>query len=219
MRRTILKETGRACPIRKEMHMSEQDRKQQGGLGDLHADLLIELGLERVRTIGIVLLLLGVAALISPAVAGTLVSLVIGVLLLAAGLSKGIRILWTRSWKKQWEDVLLGILAVVGGALIIARPLVGLSAITLSLVVYFGVSGLLQIAWWWRLPRALSSPVMLLAGLVTLLLAVLIGTEWPLSGFWAVGTLVGVHLLFGGTSLIALASPPRTKKPTDEAGA
>ena len=103
--------------------------------------------------------------------------------------------------------------------MIIARPLLGLSVIALSLAIYFGVSGLLQIVWWWRLRRALNSLWMLLAGLATLILAVLIGVEWPLSGFWAVGTLVGVHLLFGGTSLIALALPPRKKKQAKEPGA
>lgn len=86
-----------------------------------------------------------------------------------------VRIVRTKSWQENWEDVLLAVLAVVTGAVICARPLVGLSAITLSLVFYFAVSGIVQIVWWWRLRRA-------------------------------VGTLVGVHLIFGGASLIALAN-------------
>jgi hypothetical protein len=33
--------------------------------------------------------------------------------------------------------------------------------------------------------------------------------EWPLSGLWAVGTLVGINLLFAGFSIIAVGSAAR----------
>jgi uncharacterized membrane protein HdeD (DUF308 family) len=171
------------------------------------------------RTFGIVLLVLGVASIVSPAVAGAMVSLIVGVLLLTAGLSKIVRIFSTKRWKEDWEDVLLGVLAIVAGSVVIARPLVGLSAITLSLVCYFAASGVLQSVWWWRLRGSLGSLWMLLAAISTLLLAVLIAVEWPLSGLWAVGTLVGIHLLFGGASLIALAPPARKTQAATGPGA
>jgi uncharacterized membrane protein HdeD (DUF308 family) len=46
---------------------------------------------------------------------------------------------------------------------------------------------------------------MLLSGVLALVLAGLILSEWPLSGLWAVGVLVGVDLLMTGASMIALA--------------
>jgi uncharacterized membrane protein HdeD (DUF308 family) len=39
-------------------------------------------------------------------------------------------------------------------------------------------------------------------GIVALLLGILLWRQWPFSGIWAVGTLVGVHLLFDGSSLL-----------------
>ena len=87
--------------------MTESNQERQGIRSNLPTDLLIELGLERVRTVGIVLVVLGAAALIAPAVAGALVSLIVGIVLLAAGLSKIVRIFRTKSWKRHWEDVLL----------------------------------------------------------------------------------------------------------------
>jgi uncharacterized membrane protein HdeD (DUF308 family) len=185
-----------------------QAQPVEANRGDQASRFLFELGLEQIRIVGIVLLVLGVLAVIVPAFAGTLVSLVVGIVLLAAGLSKIIRIYRTKAWK-HWEDVLLSVLAILGGGLIVAKPLVGLAAITLSLVAYFAISGIVQLLWWWRLRRAVSALWTLLAGVVTLLLAVLMGIGWPVSGLWAVGTLVGIHLLFGGASLITLASPPR----------
>jgi uncharacterized membrane protein HdeD (DUF308 family) len=184
---------------------------QQDGLENAS---LIELGLERVRIVGVALLVLGALAIVAPAFAGTLVSLIVGVVLLAAGISRGIRFFRTGSWKRDWPDAVLAGLAILAGGTIIAKPLVGLSAIAVALVVFFAVSGSLQVLWWWRLRRRRGALWTLLAGLATLALAVMIGAQWPLSGLWAVGTLVGIHLLFAGTSLIALSSPP----PADEPG-
>jgi uncharacterized membrane protein HdeD (DUF308 family) len=43
-------------------------------------------------------------------------------------------------------------------------------------------------------------------GIVTIILAGLIWYQWPLSGQWAIGVLVGVRLIFAGWSMIALGS-------------
>ena len=198
--------------------MTQPEQKAKTPAEELPARLLFETYAADLRTAGIALIVLGVVALITPAVAGTLVSFILGVVLVATGLSKGIRIFRARAFKRHWEDLLLGVLALVAGAVIIARPLVGLTAITLSLVLYFASSGILQIVWWWRLRRDFDALWTLLAGLVTVSLAVFIGIEWPLSGLWAVGTLVGVHLLFGGASLIALASAAGRPEPSGENG-
>ena len=34
----------------------------------------------------------------------------------------------------------------------------------------------------------------------------MIGSEWPLSGEWAVGVLAGVHLIFAGSSMMILGA-------------
>jgi uncharacterized membrane protein HdeD (DUF308 family) len=198
--------------------MTTTNTVRAGTREDPRVEMLAEMGLENVRLVGIVLILLGVGALIAPAVAGTSVSLLVGVLLLAAGISKLVRVFRSRHWRLQWESILLGILAAIAGGLFITRPFVGLSALTLTIVLYFAASGVVQTVWWWRLRRDLGALWTLLSGAMTLLLAALIGLQWPLSGLWAVGTLVGVHFLFGGASLITLGSPPRGKKESGDAG-
>ena len=50
---------------------------------------------------------------------------------------------------------------------------------------------------------------MLLSGIAALVLGFLIAREWPLSGAWAIGVLVGVRLLFTGWSMVALGSAGR----------
>jgi uncharacterized membrane protein HdeD (DUF308 family) len=46
----------------------------------------------------------------------------------------------------------------------------------------------------------------LFSGIVTVLLGILLLAEWPLSGAWALGTLVGVNLLFSGFAMISIGS-------------
>jgi uncharacterized membrane protein HdeD (DUF308 family) len=53
---------------------------------------------------------------------------------------------------------------------------------------------------------------MLFNGLVTLLLGGLIWSQWPISGVWAIGTLLGIHLIFDGWSEIAVALAARAEK-------
>jgi uncharacterized membrane protein HdeD (DUF308 family) len=46
---------------------------------------------------------------------------------------------------------------------------------------------------------------MLLSGVISVVLGLLIWRQWPVSGMWAVGVLVGVDLLTTGISMMAIA--------------
>jgi uncharacterized membrane protein HdeD (DUF308 family) len=46
---------------------------------------------------------------------------------------------------------------------------------------------------------------MLMSGLIDLVLAVMIFAGLPSTASWAVGLLVGINMIFGGTALIAMA--------------
>jgi uncharacterized membrane protein HdeD (DUF308 family) len=58
-----------------------------------------------------------------------------------------------------------------------------------------------------RLP---GSVWFLVDGVISLLLAGLIFFHWPSSSFWAVGTLVGISLLFSGIARLTFSIGPRT---------
>lgn len=159
--------------------------------------------------IGIALVLLGIAAL-SSSVFTTFASIIFfGWLLLIGGLIQGIHALWTRNWSSFFLNLILGILNFVGGAIMIAKPEVGALSLTLLLAAFFSAGGLIRIVtalamrphqWGW----------LLLNGIVTLLLGILIGLEWPLSSLWVIGMFVGIDLVLSGWSFIALALEART---------
>jgi uncharacterized membrane protein HdeD (DUF308 family) len=51
---------------------------------------------------------------------------------------------------------------------------------------------------------------MLFSAAMGVVLGILLLKEWPLSGMWAVGALVGINLLFAGFSLISVGSAARS---------
>ena len=155
--------------------------------------------------LGIALIVLGILAIVSPAVAGGTVVTVIGLILLVAGVVQILRALQAEGTEKVLTLV-LGAISVLGGIAVIAHPLLGLAFLTLVLAVYLIVEGAWKMIAAFRYRPAGGWGWLLLSGVLSLLLAWLIWAQWPLSGWWAIGVLVGVNLLGTGAALVTLAS-------------
>lgn len=156
--------------------------------------------------VGILLIIFGIVAIATPAIAGTAVVLVIGSVMLIAGIAQTISAFRVESGSSRWVPLVLGIITAAAGLVVLGHPLLGLSFLTLLLTVYFIVEGV------WKIFASLSYRpasgwiALLISGILTLLLGGLIWAQWPVSGLWAVGVLVGVNLLFTGLSLVLLAT-------------
>ena len=155
-------------------------------------------------TMGIAILVLGVLALIAPFLAGTAVVVLVAVALIAAGIANVLFAFKADSLGRGILAGLFGGVAVLAGVAMLARPLLGLASLTMLLVVYFLLDGIFSTIAAFRLKPISGWGWVLFGGLVSILLAVLIGRQWPVSGTWAVGVLVGVGLIFRGLSLIML---------------
>ncbi len=155
---------------------------------------------------GFATVILGVLAIMAPMVSGIAVSLMVAILLMAAGIARTTFAFKAESFGKGVLVFLFGGVTILFGLLMLARPLLGLASITLVLVSYFLADGVMEIVAAFRFKPEQGWGWMLVGGLVTLALSVLIGLEWPFSGAWAIGVLVGVRLLFAGWSMIALGS-------------
>jgi uncharacterized membrane protein HdeD (DUF308 family) len=57
----------------------------------------------------------------------------------------------------------------------------------------------------------------LFTGIVSVLLAIMIWRQWPLSGMWLIGVLVGVKLMFTGWMLVAIGGTARAAATSMEA--
>lgn len=156
--------------------------------------------------IGILSVVLGIIAIVTPAVAGKAVVIVIGAVMLVAGIAQIFSGLRAEGWSHKLPPLILGIITAIAGLGVLGHPLLGLTFLTLLLVVFFVVEGLWKIVASFSYRPAKGWLAFLISGILTLVLGVLIWRQWPISGLWAVGVLVGVDLLTTGISLIALAS-------------
>ena len=153
--------------------------------------------------VGIVLELLGIAA-IAANVATTLVSvLVFAWLLVFAGVAQLFHAFSHRDWQGFLLDLLLGVLYVVTGLLLLQSPLQAAETLTLLMAAFFFVSGL------FRVGAAIGTHLphrgwVVLSGVVNVVLGGLILAQWPASGLWVIGLFVGIDLVFGGMSLVML---------------
>lgn len=159
--------------------------------------------------LGIGMIILGILAMGAPIVTGVAVGILVGVLIIAGGLAQAVYAFKAKSWGSGTVGVLLGGLSVLCGILMLGHPLFGLAFLTLLLAAYFVVDGIFEIAFAFRLKPLQGWGWTLISGIVSLLLGILIWRQWPLSGVWAVGLLVGINILFSGWSLVALGMAGR----------
>ncbi len=160
---------------------------------------------------GIILCLLGLGAIIVPPLAGLATTIFLGWLFLVAGLVGLFFTLRARSAPGFGWSLLSAVAALFAGALLLWNPFQGLATLTYVLVAFFIVDGAAIIFLAIDHRRELSGKWewMLLNGVVDLILAAIIISGLPGTLVWALGLLVGIDLLFGGASLIAMASEAR----------
>ncbi len=157
--------------------------------------------------LGILMAVSGIACLAIPGLTVmTSISVVIllGIVLMVAGLGTIITAFWAGRWSGMLVQLLIGILYLVAGISISETPGQSTLFLTMFLAAMFIVGGIFRVTaalvirfphWGWTL----------LNGVVTLMLGVIIFRHYPDAALWLIGTLVGVDLLFQGWSWIALA--------------
>ncbi len=154
---------------------------------------------------GLLIFALGVFCLIATGVTGFASILLFGGLLLAAGILEIYSAFRERRQGRQFlPHFLVGLLSFVVGGLFLVRPAVGLAAVTLLLAGYFFADGLFRSitslldryeGWAWDF----------FSGAVSVLLGVIVFSQWPISSLWVVGALVGVQLMMRGVLVMSVS--------------
>jgi uncharacterized membrane protein HdeD (DUF308 family) len=160
---------------------------------------------------GILLVILGLAAMIVPALASLAVTIFLGWMFLISGIAGLVLTFWARQMPGFWWSLLSAALALVAGVILLAQPMEGTLTLTIVVGAYFLAEGVATIMYALEHRRELSErwSWMLVAGLMDILIAGLIISGLPGSALWAVGLLVGINLLFGGATLIGVALAAR----------
>jgi uncharacterized membrane protein HdeD (DUF308 family) len=160
---------------------------------------------------GIIITLLGVAAVIWPQISSLAVDVYVGWIFLFSGAVGLFMMFFAPNVAGFLWSLLTGALALFVGMLLLWHPVEGVVSLTLVLVAFFVVEGLFQIAaaFGYRSAFPDSWGWMLVSGITDLVLAGLIVAGWPSSAGWALGLIVGVNLITSGTAIIVVASAVR----------
>ncbi len=154
---------------------------------------------------GILLIVFGMVAIGSPALAAVAVNAVIAWLIVLAGVVHIVLAFQSHGAGSVIWKLLVGVAYVAFGAYLIVHPLMGVVALTLMLASLFLIEGILDIILFFKMRPLQGSSWILIDGIITLLLGVMIYAQWPSSSFWAIGILVGVSMIMSGVSRIMLS--------------
>jgi uncharacterized membrane protein HdeD (DUF308 family) len=162
---------------------------------------------------GIILSLLGLAAIIVPPLAGIVTTIFLGWLFVIAGIVGIIATMRARQAPGFGWALLSALVALIAGGVLLWNPLQGLITLTYVLTAFFILDGLLLIVlaishrsefsgkWQW----------MMVNGVIDLVLAAIVISGMPGSLLWVLGLLVGIDMIFGGATLIAMALDARQR--------
>ena len=162
---------------------------------------------------GIVLVILGAAAVLVPVVATITFTFLIGWLFLISGVVGLITTFWMRQAPGFWWSLLSAVVGIVAGIVLLRWPITGAISLTLLLSAFFTVEGILSILYAIEHRNQLTGRWgwMLVSGIIDLILAgiILVWLRNQDTAFVPLGLLVGINLLFGGASLIGIAFAAR----------
>jgi uncharacterized membrane protein HdeD (DUF308 family) len=169
---------------------------------------------------GIVLVILGILAVVIPPIATIAVTLVVGWLFLISGIVGLVTTYVARHAPGFWWSLISAVLAVIAGLVLLLWPISGAVTLTLLLIAFFTIEGIVSIMYALEHKKELSGRWgwMLVSGIIDLILAAIILSGLPGTAAWAIGLLVGINLLFGGVAMIGMALHARSDSPTGAPG-
>jgi uncharacterized membrane protein HdeD (DUF308 family) len=164
---------------------------------------------------GIILVILGLAAVLIPPIATLAVEILVGWLFLISGTVGLITTLRMRQAPGFWWSFVSAVLGIAAGIVLLLWPLSGVLSLTLVLIVYFVIEGVASIMFALDHRREHSGRWgwMLASGIIDLILAAIIAAGLPETATWVIGLLVGINMVFGGSALIAMALHAREIDP------
>ncbi len=180
--------------------MSEQDQVTATDLAEA-----IRRNSKMTTAAGVMLLLAGFMAIVSPFVAGLSITIMVGAMLVVSGIGQVLVAFKAGAFGRAVVLLLVGIAMLLVGLYLMQQPVSGLAKLTIILMAYLVATGLAEIAVAFQVRPATGWGGELANGVITLVLGVLLWRQFPLSGAWAIGVLFGIKLIGSGLALMLLS--------------
>lgn len=165
--------------------------------------------------LGVLLILLGAFAVLIPNVASWGMTVLIGWILVIgaaflfawsftapSALNVIVRILWS-------------VLTLAAGLFLLINPDKGAKALTLILIIYFLLSGVIRLGAAFSQRGMRGAGWLGLSGALSLIIGLIFLADYPESADWAIGLLVGIDLIFAGWTLILLSQEAKSEVLTE----
>lgn len=156
---------------------------------------------------GIMTIVLGLLAIAAPLVAGAWVALVVGFLVLGGGVARMLWAFQAISFGRGLLGFFIGLLTLLCGIALVTDPLLASGALTMVLAFYFLIDGIFEIAAAFQIRPVSGWGSLFFGGVLSVILGVMIWQQFPLSGAWAIGILLGIKLLFVGIIMVNIGVP------------
>lgn len=160
-------------------------------------------------TFGIVEIVVGLIALLAPLASGLSVTVILGFALIVGGIVRLFAAFGADSFGSGTLAFIWGLILAGVGFHIFTHPGLGLGALTLALAIMFFLSGLIGIVIAFKMKPMSGWGWTLFGGAVSILLAILVWQQFPFSGAWLVGTLLGVNLIINGITTVTVGTAAR----------
>jgi uncharacterized membrane protein HdeD (DUF308 family) len=154
--------------------------------------------------LGVIYILAGFIALSSVAMATIAKVLVVGIMMLVAGISEVINAFQMKSWSKFALWIVLGLLYIVAGVMTLENPFLAAVALTFLLGVVLLASGAMRVALAFNMKHGEHWTWVVLSGVVTIVLGLVILSQWLVSSVYVLGLFLGVDLIVVGVSWLRL---------------
>jgi uncharacterized membrane protein HdeD (DUF308 family) len=155
--------------------------------------------------LSVLMMISGVLAISIPPVAGLAVTIALGWLLIVAGaLHLGY------AWRSHGAvavvgEILLAVLYALVGVYTLGHPVASLATLTLVVAAYLVAKGVVEGILAFTIRALPGSGWLMFDGILTVAIAVMIASAWPISAVWAVGVLVGVSMISSGFSRLMVS--------------
>lgn len=168
--------------------------------------------------LGIVNVVLGLLCLSSAVIATLLTAVLLGIVAIIGGVVLVVSAFWAENVWGILLRVALGILLALVGWSLLTRPAIGALTLTGIIGWFFLIIGAVQLIMM-LVEHAPGWGWGILNGFVNLLLGLLLLLNWPVSGLVAIGLFLGISLLINGFFWIVASLGARSAVPPTAPGA
>jgi len=170
----------------------------------------VNAGGKNMTVYGVIAIILGILAMLAPGLTGLSITFFLGMLVLGGGV---VRMIWAFQAGNFGKGALMfaiGALTLLCGIVLIANPLLTAGMLTVMIAIYLMLDGIVEIAGGFQVWSKPGSGWMIFGGIVSILLGGMLWGQYPLSGPYALGILLGIKLFLVGLIMVTGGSTLRS---------